>query len=123
MKLVTFQVETPIGKFARVGALHKKSIVDLNMAYTRMLADKGEPQPYRLAAAGVPARDRDRGREHDHAGNEIEDFRHACNARQHAAGCGRQRRKHHYEKQRARHRQPTSRLRSSLEVLPTWATR
>ena len=55
MKLVTFQVETPIGKFARVGALHKKSIVDLNMAYTRMLADKGEPQPYRLAAAGVPA--------------------------------------------------------------------
>lgn len=54
MKLVTFQVGTPVGKFARVGALHEESIVDLNMAYTRMLADKGEAQPYRLAAAEVP---------------------------------------------------------------------
>ena len=55
MKLVTFQVETPVGKFARVGALHKNNIIDLNMAYTRMLADKGEAQPHRLAAAGVPS--------------------------------------------------------------------
>ncbi len=55
MKLVTFQVTTPVGKFARVGALHKGTIVDLNMAYTKMLADQGESQPYRLAAAEVPA--------------------------------------------------------------------
>jgi 2-keto-4-pentenoate hydratase/2-oxohepta-3-ene-1,7-dioic acid hydratase in catechol pathway len=55
MKLVTFQVETPVGKFHRVGALHRESIIDLNMAYTRMLADKGEPQPYKLAAAEVPS--------------------------------------------------------------------
>jgi 2-keto-4-pentenoate hydratase/2-oxohepta-3-ene-1,7-dioic acid hydratase in catechol pathway len=55
MKLVTFQVETPVGRFARVGALQKASIVDLNMAYTRMLADKGEAQPYRLAIAEVPS--------------------------------------------------------------------
>ena len=54
MKLVTFQVFTPVGKFARVGALWNKRIVDLNMSYTLMLAEKGEAQPYRLAAAEVP---------------------------------------------------------------------
>ncbi|MCA9420809.1 MAG: fumarylacetoacetate hydrolase family protein, partial [Nitrospira sp.] len=54
MKLVTFQVRTPVGKFTRVGALQKGNVVDLNMAYTRMLADRGEAQPYKLAAAEVP---------------------------------------------------------------------
>lgn len=54
MKLVTFQVSTPIGKFARVGALHNETIVDLNMAYTLMLADNQESQPHRLAGAEVP---------------------------------------------------------------------
>ncbi|MGB5053345.1 MAG: fumarylacetoacetate hydrolase family protein [Nitrospirales bacterium] len=55
MKLVTFQVHTPVGRFARVGAFHHESIVDLNMAYTRMLADQGEAQPYRLAISEVPS--------------------------------------------------------------------
>lgn len=54
MKLVTFQIGTTVGKFARVGALHQNTVIDLNMAYTRMLADAGEPQPYKLAGAGVP---------------------------------------------------------------------
>lgn len=55
MKLVTFQVHTPVGKFARVGALHNETIVDLNMAYQRMLADQGEAQPRRLATGEVPS--------------------------------------------------------------------
>lgn len=54
MKLVTFQIATPVGKFARVGALWNETIVDVNMAYTLMLAEKGEGQPYRIANAEVP---------------------------------------------------------------------
>ena len=54
MKLVTFQIATPVGKFARVGALYNQTIVDLNMAYTLMLEERGEAQPYRLAGAEVP---------------------------------------------------------------------
>src|SRR5207244_7785569 len=55
MKLVSFRVQTPVGSFVRVGALHGHSIVDLNMACTRLLADQGEAQPARLAHAMVPA--------------------------------------------------------------------
>jgi len=55
MKLVSFRVQTPVGSFVRVGALHGHSIVDLNMACTRLLADQHEAQPARLAAAMVPA--------------------------------------------------------------------
>ena len=54
MKLVTFEIPTPVGKFVRVGAVHSQSIVDLNMAYALMLAESGEAQPYRLAGAEVP---------------------------------------------------------------------
>ena len=55
MKLVTFQISTPIGPFLRVGALHGQHVVDLNMAYVRFLADQGEAQPRRLADAQVPS--------------------------------------------------------------------
>ncbi|MES4785963.1 MAG: 2-hydroxyhepta-2,4-diene-1,7-dioate isomerase, partial [Nitrospiraceae bacterium] len=55
MKLVSFQVQTPVGRFVRVGAIHGHEIIDLNMAYARMLADQHEAQPYRLANALVPA--------------------------------------------------------------------
>jgi 2-keto-4-pentenoate hydratase/2-oxohepta-3-ene-1,7-dioic acid hydratase in catechol pathway len=54
MKLVSFEVPTPVGNFVRLGALHGEKIVDLNMAHARVLADS-EPEPYRLAAAQVPA--------------------------------------------------------------------
>ena len=54
MKLVSFQVCTPVGTFTRVGALQGTAIVDANMAYARMLADAGEAQPHRLAQAHVP---------------------------------------------------------------------
>lgn len=55
MKLVSIQIRTPVGRFTRVGALHGEAIVDLNMACARMLADRHEAQPYRLAQAMVPA--------------------------------------------------------------------
>ena len=55
MKLVTFEIPTPVGSFARIGALHHHTIVDLNMAYTHLLAESGESQPYRLAGAEVPS--------------------------------------------------------------------
>lgn len=55
MKLVTFQIGTPLGPVFRVGALRGQHVVDLNMAYVRWLSDQGEAQPHRLADAQVPA--------------------------------------------------------------------
>ena len=55
MKLVSFRVQTPLGAFIRAGALSGETIVDLNMAYARLLADQYEPQPHRIANAAVPA--------------------------------------------------------------------
>ena len=55
MKLVSFQVPTPVGNVVRVGAIHGSEIVDLNMAYVRLLAHKEEAQPYRIAQAQVPS--------------------------------------------------------------------
>ena len=55
MKLVSFRVQTSVGTFVRVGALHGQSLIDLNMAYARLLSDQREAQPYRLANVVVPA--------------------------------------------------------------------
>lgn len=55
MKLVSFRIQTPVAHFVRVGALQGQSVIDLNMAYARMLADQREAQPYRLANAAVPS--------------------------------------------------------------------
>jgi 2-keto-4-pentenoate hydratase/2-oxohepta-3-ene-1,7-dioic acid hydratase in catechol pathway len=55
MKLISFQVATPVGRFTRVGALHHARVVDLNMAYAASLAAAQEAQPRRLADAQVPA--------------------------------------------------------------------
>jgi 2-keto-4-pentenoate hydratase/2-oxohepta-3-ene-1,7-dioic acid hydratase in catechol pathway len=56
MKLVTFGVSTPIGWIRRIGAIHHHDIIDLNMGYTRYLADKhGNIHAYELAAAILPA--------------------------------------------------------------------
>lgn len=54
MKLVSFRIHTPVGSFVRVGALHDRSIIDLNMAYARLLAEQQEAQPVRLANVLVP---------------------------------------------------------------------
>ena len=55
MKLVSFQITTSVGTFTRVGAMRGQSVVDVNMAYARWLADQREAQPQRLANAQVPA--------------------------------------------------------------------
>ncbi|HNN40787.1 MAG TPA: fumarylacetoacetate hydrolase family protein [Nitrospira sp.] len=55
MKLVSFDIHTPVGTFTRIGAHREHCIIDLNMAYARRLADQGEPQPRRLADAQLPS--------------------------------------------------------------------
>jgi hypothetical protein len=55
MKLVTFEVTTPIGPVQRIGAINRDKIIDLNMGHTRYLADKdSNGRPYELAAAVLP---------------------------------------------------------------------
>jgi 2-keto-4-pentenoate hydratase/2-oxohepta-3-ene-1,7-dioic acid hydratase in catechol pathway len=55
MKLVTFAVSTAVGHVQRIGAIHQNRIIDLNMGYTRYLADThGNSQAYELAAAILP---------------------------------------------------------------------
>lgn len=54
MKLYSVVVTTPVGRFTRLTALRGAFLVDLNMAYTRFLADQKEAQPYRLAQAQLP---------------------------------------------------------------------
>jgi 2-keto-4-pentenoate hydratase/2-oxohepta-3-ene-1,7-dioic acid hydratase in catechol pathway len=55
MKLVTFAVSTPVGQIQRIGAIHQNKIIDLNMGYTRYLAEKhGNSEAYELAGATLP---------------------------------------------------------------------
>ena len=55
MKLVTFEISTPIGPTQRLGAISQDKIIDLNMCYTRYLADKqGSHRAYEIAAAMLP---------------------------------------------------------------------
>jgi 2-keto-4-pentenoate hydratase/2-oxohepta-3-ene-1,7-dioic acid hydratase in catechol pathway len=55
MKLVTFEVVTAVGQIQRIGAWHQDRIIDLNMGYTRYLADNHDGgQAYELAAAMLP---------------------------------------------------------------------
>ncbi|MDQ0338292.1 acylpyruvate hydrolase [Caldalkalibacillus uzonensis] len=51
MKLVTFS----FNGLTRVGALVDQQVVDLNAAYTALLADKGEASPVLVAQAMVPS--------------------------------------------------------------------
>ncbi len=54
MKLCTFEVDTPLGRIERLGAVTDGGIVDLNAACAWHLREKGEAQPARLARALVP---------------------------------------------------------------------
>ena len=54
MKLITFEVKTPVGPFERLGALSGSGIVDLNFACALHLAREGKAAPQRLADALVP---------------------------------------------------------------------
>src|SRR6266516_7473122 len=61
MKLVSFEVSTPLGPFSRVGALLSSDldeaarIVDLNLGYTTLLLESGEPKAYELANVAMPS--------------------------------------------------------------------
>lgn len=56
MKLITFEVATAVGPFARVAALNAAgALVDLNFAYAGMVAERGEPFPNERADALVPS--------------------------------------------------------------------
>ena len=55
MKLVTFEISTAVGPMQRIGAIHQDKIIDLNMGYTRYLAEKrNNGRPYELAMAVLP---------------------------------------------------------------------
>jgi 2-keto-4-pentenoate hydratase/2-oxohepta-3-ene-1,7-dioic acid hydratase in catechol pathway len=55
MKLVTFEVPTPVGPVQSIGAISQEKIIDLNLGYTCYLADKGGSYiAYELASAILP---------------------------------------------------------------------
>ncbi|MGH8004815.1 MAG: fumarylacetoacetate hydrolase family protein, partial [Limisphaerales bacterium] len=55
MRLVTFEVATPVGRKRRLGCETGNGIIDLNFACAYQLKKAGQAQPYRLADAFVPA--------------------------------------------------------------------
>ncbi len=55
MKLASFQVQTPVGRFTRIGSVQgDDQLIDLSSAYVTLQARRGEAQPYRLKEAFVP---------------------------------------------------------------------
>ena len=54
MKLCTFEVQTPVGRRCRLGAVTEQGIADLNFACARLLFRKGETRPCELADVLVP---------------------------------------------------------------------
>ncbi|MNK67793.1 Ureidoglycolate lyase [compost metagenome] len=55
MKLVTFELATPLGHVPRIGAVAGEAVVDLNFATSHLLAKRGHGRPQRVADALVPA--------------------------------------------------------------------
>lgn len=54
MRLVTFEVETPVGRIERLGALLDDKVVDLNAAFQASLWEEGEHQAVHPADVLVP---------------------------------------------------------------------
>ena len=54
MKLCTFEVQTPVGRRCRLGAVTEQGITDLNFACARLLFRKGQTRPCELADVLVP---------------------------------------------------------------------
>ncbi|MDD9739252.1 fumarylacetoacetate hydrolase family protein [Marinovum sp. SP66] len=55
MKLVTFEIATPVGRVERIGALTDAGIVDLNLACAAQLAASGDTgRPFEIADALLP---------------------------------------------------------------------
>jgi len=84
MKLLTFEVQTPVGRFQRIGLLWPHSayepglIVDLNAAYARFLSEHdGRPQPQRWADFLLPSQMRtflELGEPAMQAARQVQDF-------------------------------------------------
>jgi len=55
MKLVTFEVGSPLGPLRRTGALLDEAVVDLALARASLLASRGRPRAREIGAAEVPA--------------------------------------------------------------------
>jgi 2-keto-4-pentenoate hydratase/2-oxohepta-3-ene-1,7-dioic acid hydratase in catechol pathway len=55
MKLCTFEIQTQVGRFQRVGAVTSRGIADLNFAAESKLAAEGDAQPAALARSLVPS--------------------------------------------------------------------
>jgi 2-keto-4-pentenoate hydratase/2-oxohepta-3-ene-1,7-dioic acid hydratase in catechol pathway len=54
MKLCTFEVRTPLGRYRRLGAVLEAGVADLNFACARLLESQGEPQPQKVADVLLP---------------------------------------------------------------------
>ncbi|MED5579643.1 MAG: fumarylacetoacetate hydrolase family protein [Nitrospinota bacterium] len=56
MKLITFEVKTPVGPFKRLGAvLNNETFLDLNFAMAAKLADENSSRPREMADAIIPS--------------------------------------------------------------------
>ena len=56
MKLASFAVQTPVGRFVRIGAVQDSdTIIDLSSGYAALLSEEGRPNPYPLVEALVPS--------------------------------------------------------------------
>jgi 2-keto-4-pentenoate hydratase/2-oxohepta-3-ene-1,7-dioic acid hydratase in catechol pathway len=53
MKLISYDVQTALGTFTRIGALVDEKIIDLNNSYTALLADSGEVNSAKRIASGI----------------------------------------------------------------------
>ncbi len=55
MKLASFEVQTPVGRFMRIGAVQgSNTLIDLTSAYAALLEHEGRPNAYSLGAAVAP---------------------------------------------------------------------
>ncbi|MBS4027554.1 MAG: fumarylacetoacetate hydrolase family protein [Ignavibacteriales bacterium] len=55
MKLCTFEIKTPLGRYNRLGTMLNESILDLNFAAAYYLSRMGEAVPYQFANAIIPS--------------------------------------------------------------------
>jgi 2-keto-4-pentenoate hydratase/2-oxohepta-3-ene-1,7-dioic acid hydratase in catechol pathway len=55
MRLVTFEVQTVLGRFQRLGLWKSPFILDLNAAYAWLLDERGEAKPQHLADVLLPS--------------------------------------------------------------------
>jgi 2-keto-4-pentenoate hydratase/2-oxohepta-3-ene-1,7-dioic acid hydratase in catechol pathway len=55
MRLVTFEIATPLGPFRRTGALAGEAVIDLSLARAALLTHGGRPRATRIAQAEVPS--------------------------------------------------------------------